>query len=227
MSQQINLFSPVFLRQEKYFSAMAMVQALAMICFGLAAFYGYARYQSSALERLAQNVAQQLKQERDQLTAVVARTVNTTSALLASETSRLEKQRDGQREILTTLRTTDFGAAGGFTPFFEAFARRTVSGLWLTGFTVGSGGNELVVQGRATRAEVLPAYLDGLNEEAVMRGRKVVELRLNAKEEKPKENARGNAPVRFVDFTMVAPRSVGAPNPSGPSAKAGSIGAKP
>ena len=49
MSQQINLFNPVFLKQKKYFSVIAMGQALAMIAVGSALFYGYANYQVQQL----------------------------------------------------------------------------------------------------------------------------------------------------------------------------------
>ncbi len=44
MSQQINLFNPLFLKRRKHFSAVTMAQALGVLIVGLAAFYGFARY---------------------------------------------------------------------------------------------------------------------------------------------------------------------------------------
>lgn len=220
MSQQINLFSPVFLRQEKYFSAKAMAQALGLIAIGLAAFYGYAKFQSGVVERAAAEVDQQHKQVHEQLAAVVTRTAAGTSALLASEASHLEKVRENQKAILASLRGTEFGSEMGFSAYFEAFARRTLGGLWLTGFSVGGGGNELVVQGRAVRADLLPPYLARLNEEDVMRGRKVTEMRLAAKEEKPAEGTPSTKAVHYVEFTMIAPRTIAAVKPA-------PLGAKP
>ena len=45
MSQQINLFNPIFLKQRKYFSLLTMLQALGLIVLGSLFFYGYALYQ--------------------------------------------------------------------------------------------------------------------------------------------------------------------------------------
>ena len=42
MSQQINLFNPLFMRKEKYFSARTLLQSLGLIVLGLAALYAYA-----------------------------------------------------------------------------------------------------------------------------------------------------------------------------------------
>lgn len=238
MSQQINLFSPVFLRQEKYFSAKAMAQAFGLICVGLMAFYGYARYETNALERVAESMAQQQQRSRDQLTALVLRTSAGTSQLLASESSRLEKRRDGQRAILATLQAAEFGSNTGFAPYFEAFARRSIQGLWLTGFSVGGGGNDLAIVGRATSAGLLPKYLDGLNDEEVMRGRKVVEMKVVAKEEKPSAfsgvareekppaPAAEAAPLRYVEFTIAAPRVIATPAANSASSP-GASGSKP
>ena len=53
MSQQINLFNPLFLRKEKYFSVRTMLQSLGLIALGLAVLYAYALMQTRELERLA------------------------------------------------------------------------------------------------------------------------------------------------------------------------------
>ncbi len=50
MSQQINLYNPLLLKQKKIFSARTMAQALGLIALGLAAVYGYARYQVANLQ---------------------------------------------------------------------------------------------------------------------------------------------------------------------------------
>ena len=39
MSQQINLFNPLFMRKEKYFSARTMLQSLGLIVLGLVVLY--------------------------------------------------------------------------------------------------------------------------------------------------------------------------------------------
>ena len=49
MSQQINLYNPLFLKQEKHFSARTMAQALGIIALALAALYGYAAAETMAV----------------------------------------------------------------------------------------------------------------------------------------------------------------------------------
>ncbi len=49
MSQQINLYSPLFRKQKKLFTALAMVQALGIVVIALVALYGYARVQVTEL----------------------------------------------------------------------------------------------------------------------------------------------------------------------------------
>jgi len=50
VSQQINLYNPLLLKQKKIFSARTMAQALGLIALGLIAVYGFARYQVTSLQ---------------------------------------------------------------------------------------------------------------------------------------------------------------------------------
>ena len=91
-----------------------------------------------------------------------------------------------------------------------AFGRKSMPGVWLTGFSVGESGNQLKLHGRVLHPDLVPAYLRSLNGEAVMRGRQVTELKLTAKEA-------GTAPQRFVEFSLAA--QLRAPDPVKPAAK--------
>ena len=97
-----------------------------------------------------------------------------------------------------------------------AFARQAMSGVWLTGFTIGGDETELLVTGRVVQPDLVPAYIRALNREEVMRGRRVAELRLTAREERdaPGTAAPGagaaatpaEAPRRYVEFSLSAVR---------------------
>ena len=50
MSQQINLYSPLFRKQKKIFSGVAMAQATTLVVVGVLAFYAYVSLQTSLLE---------------------------------------------------------------------------------------------------------------------------------------------------------------------------------
>lgn len=230
MSQQINLYNPLFLKQEKYFSARAMLQALGMIALGLAALYAYALVQTREGERLARDNQAQLAAQRDQFVKLGGSLPpQGRSQQIEGEIARLEGEVKARQSIVAALRTGELGNTAGFSGYFAAFGRKAMPGVWLTGFSLGESGNDLQVRGRVLHPDLVPAYLKLLNGEPVMRGRQVTELKLSAKEANPvaqsaaTATARPGAPERFVEFSFTAPLRVA--EPAKPGAKPESKGA--
>ena len=224
MSQQINLYNPLFLKQEKHFSARTMVQALGVIALGLAALYAYAFIETRAAERTAQQHREQLTAQRDQLVKLGAKLApQGRSKALEAEIARLDPEVNARQATLAALGTGELGNTAGFSDFLAAFGRQALPGVWLTGISIGESGNELVVHGRALRAELVPAYLRALNGEPMMRGRRVTEMKLAAKAAPPAASAsapkvRPAEPERYVEFTLSAPlRIAEAPPAKGPT----------
>ena len=207
MSQQINLYNPLFLKQEKHFSARTMVQALGVIALGLAVLYGYALLQMHGAQRTAEQHRAQLIAQRDQMAKLVTKVAaQGRSKALETEVARTEEDVKARQTTLQALGTGELGNTNGFSDFFAAFGRQALPGVWLTAFTIGESGNELLVHGRALRPELVPAYLRALNREPMMRGRRVTEMKLAAKSA-PRASAVADpkTPERFVEFTLTAP----------------------
>ena len=207
MSQQINLFNPLFLRKEKYFSARTMAQALGLIAIGIVALYAFALFQTRALARTATDHGRQVNAQREQLVQIAGKG---RSKLLEAEVARLEAEVKSRRALVETLHGGELGDTEGFSRYFAAFGRRPVQGVWLTGFSIGDSGNELKIRGRALFPDLLPAYLKVLNQEAVMRGRQVTDLKVVARDESlARRGGPGAAPAvgpeRFVEFDLSAP----------------------
>lgn len=202
MSQQINLFNPLFMRKEKYFSARTMLQSLGLIVLGLAAIYAYAWWQHRALEGLAAGYGRQLAVQRGQFVSLSAQG---RSKLLEAEVARLEADVRTRRAALDMMQGGGLGNTDGFSRYFAAFARHSMRGVWLTGFSVGDNGNVLSIRGRVLHPDLVPAYLKALNEEDVMRGRLVTELKLVARDESNARRGAGAGPARFVEFDLSAP----------------------
>ena len=205
MSQQINLFNPLYLRKEKYFSARTMLQSIGLIALGLAALYAYALMQTRELERVSGDYGRQLAAQRDQFIKLGGQG---RSKLLETEVARLEADVRARGAVLGMVQGGEFGNADGFSRYFAAFGRHAMRGVWLTGFSVGESGNELKIRGRVLYPDLVPAYLKALNDEDVMRGRLVTELKLVARDESGAR--RGSAPAaagpeRFVEFDLSAP----------------------
>ena len=214
MSQQINLYNPRFLKQEKHFSARAMAQALGIVALGVAALCGYAVFQGDRAERAAQQQRQQLATQRVQLVAVTQQLATRgMSKALEAEVARAEAEVRNRQATLEALNAGELGNTAGFSDFFAAFGRQAMNGVWLTGFSIGDAGNELVVSGRALQADLVPTYLRRLNNEPMMRGRRVVEMRLAAKDAAAAPGAKAPPlqPERYVEFAFVAPLRERAP----------------
>lgn len=209
MSQQINLYNPLFLRKEKYFSVRTMLQSLGLIGLGLLALYAYALVQTRELEGVAGEYSQQLGAQREQFVRLSGQG---SSKLLQAEVARLETARAERRGMLDALQGGELGNTDGFSRYFAAFGRRPMRGVWLTGFSVGESGNELRIRGRVLYPDLVPAFLKALNNEEVMRGRQVVELKLAARDESAARSARAApGPARFVEFDLSAPLRLAEP----------------
>lgn len=201
MSQQINLYNAAFARKEKPFSLQAMSVSLALIVVGLLAVYGFAAMRTGSAERTAVQIGEQLKGQRDQLAKLTQLPVRMPSKALEAEITKLEAEVKARQTSLQALGTGELGNAGGFSEFLAALGRQALPGIWLTSVTISDSGNQLLVQGRALRAELMPAFLRALGKEPVMRGRRVTELKLIAKGDDKKEQA-------FIEFSLAAPLQV-------------------
>jgi Tfp pilus assembly protein PilN len=212
VSQQINLFNPRFLAQPKYFSAAAMVQALAVVLAGIVLIYAFAVRQTAGLQRLLAEANQRAAQQREQLVALGKQYSDQgASKKLEADIAKAESQLRRRAELLGEMKTNIGSNAEGFSKYLEALARQTTQGVWLTGVELSGKSNDLVIRGRALRAELVPAYVRGLSREAVFAGRALSSLQVSAREERPEAGAnpasaaKPSAPVRFVEFTLNIP----------------------
>jgi hypothetical protein len=205
MSQQINLYNPLFLKQEKHFSARTLAQALAVVVLGIAVVSVSGWIQARSAERLADQYRDQVARQRDQLVKLGVQLPGPgRGKALEAELARLEGEVKLRQATLEALGTGELGNTVGFSEFLAALGRQSMGGVWLTRIEIADAGNDLRVEGRALRAELVPAYLAALSREPMMRGRRVTEMKLAAASEK----AGGNEPDRFVEFSIAAPREL-------------------
>jgi hypothetical protein len=202
MSQQINLFNPIFLKQKKHFSARTMLQGFGLIAAAVVAVYALQVYQLSALRTQERTMRAQAQQSTQQLLA--ASGTKSTKAL-EDEIKRAELDLKDLQTLAGAVQSEVATGNEGFSRYLAAFARQPVNGLWLTGFTV--AGDDLEVRGRALRAELLPVFIRRLSREDVLKGRGFSEVSVAAGSEPVKPGAAQAAataepPRRFVEFSL-------------------------
>lgn len=171
MTQQINLFNPIFLRQKKYFSTVTILQALALLLVGALSFYAYAYYQTNRLAKDVEETGRRLDQEQKRLASLSGDLgPRKISKELEQQFKELDRQFRDRQEILG-IQTSSLGEGSrGFSEYLKAFARQSVNGLWLTSFSIRDGGSRLTLGGRTLRPDLVPDYLKRLGKERVMQG---------------------------------------------------------
>lgn len=198
MSQQINLFNPVFLKQKKYFSVRTMLQALGLIVLGSAVFYGYAMYQVAQLSKQAEEMDKRYAAEQTRLAKVAKdNALQQTGKKMEDELKQAEAQLAAQETMLNLLKSGALGNTEGYSEYMRAFARQSINGLWLTAFDITGDGTQMSLSGAVLNPQLVPSYIQRLGREKVMHGKSFSTLQM----QQPKKDGERLVP-RYVEFNL-------------------------
>ena len=200
MSQQVNLYNPIFLKQRKMFSSVTMAQALGLLALGLFVFYAFARFQVASLQTESERSAKRMEAAQVRAGRLAQQFG---PRLKSADLESKIKQAEAELQALDAVQGALKGSAvsgSGFSPYFKALARQVVAGLWLTGFSV--TGSEMVISGRTLKPELVPDYIHRLGEEQVMQGRKFAMLEMRQPEAPVTKDGKPGAVPPFVEFTL-------------------------
>jgi hypothetical protein len=198
MSQQINLFNPVFLKQKKYFSVVAMGQALGLIVLGSCMFYAYAIYQVSQLSKQPEDMNQRYIKEQMKLANYTKEfSPQLSRQMLEEELKQAEAEAAAQGTLLNMLKSGAIGNTEGYSEFMRAFARQSIKGLWLTAFDITGDGAQMSLSGAVVDPKLVPAYIQRLSKEKVMHGKTFATLQMQPPKLDPNQPA-----ARFVEFSL-------------------------
>jgi Tfp pilus assembly protein PilN len=179
MSQQINLYNPIFLKTKKALSALALLQSFVLITIGAFGVALYASLQANSLQSGADTVSAQLRAVEAQVSVLRAQNsgqLKNTS--LESALAKTEAEIKAKQQIADVLKSRDFGNTQGYSSYMAAFARQIPTGVWLTGFTILGGGSEIALQGRTLKPELVALYVSQLKRENIMQGKSFSALKM-------------------------------------------------
>jgi len=198
MSQQINLFNPVFMTQKKYFSVVTMLQALGLIVLGSGLFFAYAVYQVAQLSKQADEMSKRYAAEQARLVNVTNEySLQHSGKMLEDEMKQLEAQASAQEAMLNLLKSGALGNTEGYSEFMRAFARQSINGLWLTAFDIVGDGAQMSPSGAVVNPQLVPSYIQRLGKEKAMRGKTFSTLQM----QQPKKDGDRLIP-RYVEFNL-------------------------
>jgi len=213
MSAQINLYHPRFLKQRDVLTLGNLVLAAATVYTLLAAAGGWA-WQNAGVHSAAATAAEtQLKAMKEQLeatnTAVASRKPSTALAAELDNAERLLRRRG---DIARLLESGAVGNTGGFAEYLSGLARQVPNGLWLTGFSIDAGGNDMEIRGSMLNPAALPEYIRRLGTEKAFQGRNFAALTMDRAEPaatvRPVAQGAAAMPVpplgpRSIDFVLL------------------------
>jgi len=203
MSQQINLFNPIFLKQRKIFSLLTMLQALALVVLGSLVFYAYAWYQVERLDKQYLENTRQFESEQARFAKYATDfSPQKNTQLLQDEVRQLEKNLADQTQIVETLKSGVIGNTSGYSQYMSAFARQVVPGLWLTGFKVTGDAAQINLNGAVTDGRLLPEYIQRLGHEPSMQGKSFSTLQMQQVKSVPGRDSHIPPEPRYVEFAL-------------------------
>lgn len=171
MTQQINLYQPMFRKQRVVFSARTtLALALGFVAL-LLAWWLLAGHQ---VDRLADQLAEQRKLEQ-RLSDRIARLRDeledrTADPALVDAVERLRTRADSLRRSERLMRDRMPAERARISERLVALDEAHPSGLWLTAVAFGQRGNEVAFAGRVLGASLVPSYLERIGQQEVFRG---------------------------------------------------------
>ena len=197
MTQQINLYNPALLPQVDPFSGRVVLLALGGILLLSLLAYTWSAWDAARLAGEQQRQQGELSTLQSDITRLAQESAGRKpSPQLTAELESIEALLAGRNEVMTVLKGGSLGDTKGVSEYFRAFARETVDGLWLTGFSIVGAGSDISIEGRTLRAELVPGYIGKLRREQVLRGHGFGTLNLQL----PGEPSLSNVPRKTAEF---------------------------
>ena len=182
MSQQINLYSPIFRKEKKRFSAVAMLEASGLLLAGVVIIYAFLFWQVNSLRADVKRVETQTTSTAKRLGDISQR------FSVGDEISQLETEIAAREQVAGLLKQGNFANTKGYSDLFIALARQHVPGIWLTTFNIVGAGEKITLKGRSNTPELVPQYMQKLSKEKSLAGREFHTFQLTRPDAKQKDN---------------------------------------
>ncbi len=161
MYKQINLYQPVFRKQEKIFGTATLLLIIGAVMCLLLAIIAHAHWTLGAMEQTAQSLQQQVTHLSGQLTTLQAQRRTPDTAALERKIAALHTSIEQRNRLLSQFDRLLLQQEKGFASWFEALAGLRMPGLWLEGVSIDNE-QRVELRGLALDARLVPRYLQQL-----------------------------------------------------------------
>lgn len=166
MYQQINFYQSEFRREQQIFSAATLLMACGAIMLAMLLTYAIATQKLNSIESTLQIVSSQEAAAVERLEKI--RPIITALSGEKTWTERLDTATHSLEEkqlVLSLVQGSTLGNTQGFSRHLRSLALQDTDGLWLTQIRLSALGDNTRLEGKALRADLVPAYLQSLAEE--------------------------------------------------------------
>ncbi|HEA26449.1 MAG TPA: hypothetical protein ENH92_04940 [Ectothiorhodospiraceae bacterium] len=202
MMQQINLYQPIFRKEEKIFSAKTLLIGNLLVLIGLVVLYGGTFWQGETLQtQLSQAISQRdvNRNQIGQLSAQYPQKIR--DPQLAIRIANAKGRLTFLHEVTSTLSSQINGIEGGFSEHLAGLSRQDIPKLWLKQITISDGGSELRLHGSTLNSDRVPYYIQQLSRENIFQGTSFhrLSIRRPVIDEKDRE---AEPPSEVINFTL-------------------------
>ncbi len=211
MAQQINLYSPILLAPKRYFSALAMLQALAVLAVGLVGLSLWSVSHTQDLKRdlASASAADSAEQQRLRLALAARPTAPTSLSALEQELAQARKQLAEREALLASIATPTPGSGISRSALLRLMAQTLPASAWLTEVRLVDG--RIDIAGATLQPETLRPWLDRLSAHPALAGQTLEAVQVE------RRDANVGAGPESWSFRVVSGRSGSTPaTPSGP-----------
>jgi Tfp pilus assembly protein PilN len=170
--QEVNLYQPIFRQQRHVFSAVAMLQSMAVVLVALVTIYAYGLWQVSKLDAESLELEGREKAYSAQLARLDPSTGIGQRRNIEREIQSLNSVLLARQRLIEVLQEQPPGNASGFSSALKALGRRYSPGLWLTEIRFNGVTDSIELRGQTIDPAMVPAYLLRLGEEEALTGQR-------------------------------------------------------
>jgi hypothetical protein len=172
MSQQINLLNPALIKQKDFFNSNNIAMMLGLLSILMLGYYSYAKNELSLLIKQRSQAAESLSAAQAQLKqSALLHAPHAPNKALINQIMQLEQKESMQQQILQTVNLSSATPGKGYAALMRAFAKQSLDGLWLTGFSFDNATEKLNISGRTLQADLVPEYISQLSKEPALKGK--------------------------------------------------------
>jgi MSHA biogenesis protein MshI len=193
MTQQVNLFQPVFPLEGLPLAPVRMGQIAGAFLLALAVATVWVTLSSWSNGRLVSRLEDELSRRQAAAAALEERlAAHLDTQALDARRDALSAELGSKQRILSMLTDQRVSNERGFSANLLGVSRRWIEGVWLRGFEFDEGGQVVSIRGSALRAELIPRFLQRLGEEPAYQGKEFHTFVLR----------RSEGDIRAIDFEV-------------------------